>query len=58
MRYLTRLGVSGILTDFPGRLRRLLNRRRRQDARRIARHTRKEARRERRETKRQVFLSL
>jgi glycerophosphoryl diester phosphodiesterase len=58
MRYLMRLGVSGILTDFPGRLRRLLNRKRRQDARRIARHTRKEARRERRETRRQVLLSL
>jgi glycerophosphoryl diester phosphodiesterase len=58
MRYLMRLGVSGILTDFPGRLRRLLNRKRRQDARRIARHTRKEARRERRETKRQILLSL
>jgi glycerophosphoryl diester phosphodiesterase len=34
MRHLMRLGVSGILTDFPARLRRLLNRKIRQDARR------------------------
>jgi glycerophosphoryl diester phosphodiesterase len=46
MRYLMRLGVSGLLTDFPSRLRRLLNRKRRQDARRMARHARKQARRE------------
>jgi glycerophosphoryl diester phosphodiesterase len=50
MRYLMRLGVSGILTDFPGRLRRLLNRKRRQEARRIARHARQQARREQRQT--------
>jgi glycerophosphoryl diester phosphodiesterase len=50
MRYLMRLGVSGILTDFPGHLRRLLNHKRRQDARRMARQARKQARRERRET--------
>jgi len=51
MRYLMRLGVSGILTDFPDRLCRLLNRKRRQDTRRLARHTRKQARQERRETR-------
>jgi hypothetical protein len=41
MRYLMRLGVSGILTDFPACLRRLRDRRSRQDARRLARHARK-----------------
>ena len=50
MRYLMRLGVSGILTDFPALLRRLRNRQIRQDARRTARHARQQARRTRRET--------
>jgi hypothetical protein len=50
MRYLLRLGVSGILTDFPTILRRLCNRQSRQDARRLARHARKHARRTRRAT--------
>jgi glycerophosphoryl diester phosphodiesterase len=58
MRYLMRLGVSGILTDFPGRLRRLLNRKRRQETRRIARHARKQARRARRETQGPALMSL
>jgi glycerophosphoryl diester phosphodiesterase len=57
MRYLMRLGVSGILTDFPGRLRRVLNRRRRQDDRRMERQARQQARRERRETKGQGLSS-
>lgn len=57
MRYLMRLGVSGILTDFPGRLRRLLNRKRRQDDRRMERQARQQARRERRETKGQGLSS-
>jgi hypothetical protein len=57
MRYLMRLGVSGILTDFPGRLRRLLNRKRRQDDRRMARQARQQARREQRETKGQGLSS-
>jgi glycerophosphoryl diester phosphodiesterase len=39
MRHLLRLGVSGILTDFPTLLRRLLIRRVRQDARRAARRS-------------------
>jgi glycerophosphoryl diester phosphodiesterase len=54
MRHLLRLGVSGILTDFPARLRRLLNRKIRQDARRAAQNARKQARRERREAKRRA----
>ena len=45
MRYLMRLGVSGILTDFPALLRRLLHRQIRQDARRAARSARQQARR-------------
>ena len=45
MRHLMRLGVSGILTDFPLLLRRLHNRQIRQDARRRARHARQHARR-------------
>ena len=45
MRYLMRLGVSGILTDFPTLLRRLLHRQIRQDARRAARSARQQARR-------------
>jgi glycerophosphoryl diester phosphodiesterase len=44
MRYLMRLGVSGLLTDFPARLRRLRNRRSRQYARRMARRARQPAR--------------
>jgi glycerophosphoryl diester phosphodiesterase len=51
MRYLMRLGVSGLLTDFPARLRRLRHRQIRQDTRRLARHARKQARRTPRETK-------
>jgi hypothetical protein len=39
MRRLLRLGVSGILTDFPTLLRRLRNRQTRQDARRARRET-------------------
>ena len=50
MRYLMRLGVSGILTDFPARLRRLRNRQIRRDTRRKGRHARQQARRTRRET--------
>jgi glycerophosphoryl diester phosphodiesterase len=57
MRYLMRLGVSGILTDFPGHLRRQLNRKRRQDDRRMARLARQQARRERRETQGQGLIS-
>jgi hypothetical protein len=57
MRYLMRLGVSGILTDFPRRLRRVLNRRRRQEDRRMERQARQHARRERRETKGQGLSS-
>ena len=45
MRYLMRLGVSGILTDFPTLRRRLLHRQIRQDARRAARSARQQARR-------------
>ena len=55
MRHLLRLGVSGILTDFPTVLRRLLNRRIRQDVRRRARHAWKHARRVRRETQGKVL---
>jgi hypothetical protein len=44
-----RLGVSGILTDFPARLRRLRDRQSRQDAGRRARQARQHARRVRRE---------
>jgi hypothetical protein len=44
MRYLMRLGVSGLLTDFPARLRRLRNRKIRQNARRMTRHARQQAR--------------
>lgn len=58
MRYLMRLGVSGILTDFPGRLRRLLNRKRRQDDRRMARQAQQQTRRERQETKGQGMMSV
>jgi glycerophosphoryl diester phosphodiesterase len=47
MRYLMRMGVSGILTDFPALLRRLRVRKVRQDARRAARSARQQARRER-----------
>jgi glycerophosphoryl diester phosphodiesterase len=50
MCYLMRLGVSGILTDFPARLRRLHTRQCSQDARRLARHPRKHARRARQVT--------
>ena len=50
MRHLMRLGVSGILTDFPALLRRLRHRQIRQDARRRARHARQHARRARGET--------
>jgi glycerophosphoryl diester phosphodiesterase len=50
MRHLLRLGVSGILTDFPLVLRRLLDRQLRQDARRWVRHARQHARRARGET--------
>jgi glycerophosphoryl diester phosphodiesterase len=50
MRHLMRMGVSGILTDFPALLRRLLHRQIRQDARRRARHARQHARRARGET--------
>jgi glycerophosphoryl diester phosphodiesterase len=46
MRHLMRMGVSGILTDFPALLRRLLRRKIRQDARRSARSARQQARRE------------
>jgi glycerophosphoryl diester phosphodiesterase len=45
MRHLLRLGVSGILTDFPALLRRLLNREIRKDARKRARRARREAKR-------------
>jgi len=55
MRHLLRLGVSGILTDFPTVLRRLLNRRIRQDVRRRARHAWKHVRRVRRETQGKVL---
>jgi glycerophosphoryl diester phosphodiesterase len=58
MRYLMRVGVSGILTDFPARLRRLRNRQIRQDARRMGRHARQHARRVRRETKGHVRTGL
>jgi hypothetical protein len=44
MSHLLRLGVSGILTDFPALLRRLLIRQIRQDARRVARQARQQAR--------------
>jgi glycerophosphoryl diester phosphodiesterase len=54
MRHLLRLGVSGILTDFPTLLCRLLNRQIRQEARRAARHARTQVRRARREAKRQA----
>jgi glycerophosphoryl diester phosphodiesterase len=40
MGYLMRLGVSGILTDFPARLHRLRHRQSRKDARRLVRHAR------------------
>jgi hypothetical protein len=50
MRYLMRLGVSGILTDFPARLRRLCHRQSCTNACRRARHTRQHARRACRET--------
>lgn len=46
MRHLMRMGVSGILTDFPTLLRRLHNRQSRQDARRAARAAQQQARRE------------
>jgi glycerophosphoryl diester phosphodiesterase len=45
MRHLMRMGVSGILTDFPTLLRRLLNRKIRQDVRRSARFARQQKRR-------------
>jgi hypothetical protein len=35
-----RLGVSGIMTDFPARLHRLRHRQSRKDARRLVRHAR------------------
>jgi glycerophosphoryl diester phosphodiesterase len=50
MRHLMRLGVSGILTDFPALLHRLRHCQIRQDARRRARHARQHARRARGET--------
>jgi glycerophosphoryl diester phosphodiesterase len=40
MSYLMRLGVSGIMTDFPARLHRLRHRQSRKDARRLAHHAR------------------
>jgi hypothetical protein len=40
MGYLMRLGVSGIMTDFPARLHRLRHRQSRKDARRLVRHAR------------------
>jgi len=43
MGYLMRLGVSGILTDFPARLRHLRTRHCYQEARRLARHARQHA---------------
>jgi glycerophosphoryl diester phosphodiesterase len=55
MRHLLRLGVSGILTDFPALLRRLLNRELRKGARRAARYARQQARRQRREAKRRAM---
>jgi hypothetical protein len=45
-----RLGVSGILTDFPARLRHLHTRQWYQDARRLARDARQHARRARQVT--------
>jgi len=45
MRYLMRLGVSGILTDFPASLRRLRDRQCRTDTGHRARHARKHVRR-------------
>jgi hypothetical protein len=50
MRYLRRLGVSGILTDFPARLRHLHTRQGYQEARLLARHARQHARRSRQVT--------
>jgi glycerophosphoryl diester phosphodiesterase len=50
MGYLMRLGVSGILTDFPARLRHLHTRQCSQEARRLARHARQHARRARQVT--------
>ena len=55
MRHLLRMGVSGILTDFPTLLRRLLNRKIRKDTRRAAQYARKQARRQRREAKRRAM---
>jgi glycerophosphoryl diester phosphodiesterase len=52
MRYLLRLGVSGILTDFPSVLRRMCNRQSRKEVRRLVRHARNQARRARRATRR------
>jgi glycerophosphoryl diester phosphodiesterase len=43
MRHLMRMGVSGILTDFPALLRRLLQRKMRQDARRARREAKRRA---------------
>src|SRR5262245_30714681 len=56
MRHLMRMGVSGILTDFPALLRRLSNRRLRQDTRRAARSARQQARRKRWEAKRRAYI--
>jgi hypothetical protein len=50
MGSLMRLGVSGILTDFPARLRHLHTRQWYQDARRLARDARQHARRARQVT--------
>jgi glycerophosphoryl diester phosphodiesterase len=57
MRHLMRMGVSGILTDFPPLLRRLLNRQIHKDARHRARHARKHTRRARRKTQGPVLKS-
>jgi glycerophosphoryl diester phosphodiesterase len=54
MRHLLRLGVSGIVTDFPALLRRLLNRKIRQDTRRATQYARQQARRQRRESLRRA----
>jgi glycerophosphoryl diester phosphodiesterase len=54
MRHLMRMGVSGILTDFPALLRRLLNRKLHKDTRRAVRSARQQARRKRWEAKRRA----
>jgi glycerophosphoryl diester phosphodiesterase len=55
MRHLLRMGVSGILTDFPALLRHLRNREIRKGTRRAAQYARKQARRERRKAKRRAM---